>query len=527
MTTHAFPHARPFNAFDPHVRDTLPPALSANTHYVLVPTGPAVSAEEVESAIEAIEVNVRWGEQTLAITHLDPKKSFWVGEGESLALPEQVFSVSRVPIVDARKHETVVMVPAGARGVVTRGNEARSLGAMLGQNEIPASSKIQGAFEIPLSGDMFVQLEIGASECPIVFEIKTVRAGKTFPLGMASALATGMTGIFALSFFGHAAMISSLAMFMPSLNADDAEAMDRDQLLFMQKMLSAAAEREVDPPKDLLGASDDTGGGSTGAPHKGESGAAGKPTAVATQGRMGFKGTDRQSAVSRKDELELARVFGMAGILAGGSARDPNAPASPWSQETYQGSDEKSAVGQFFGDTINDVAGTGLGLTGSGEGGGGTADVIGLDRVNTVGGGGGGTGKWGIGRGDGDGIGNGHGPGRGGHVAKAPVMRTPTISTNGRLPSEVIQRIVRQNYGRFRLCYENGLKQNPGLNGRVSTKFVIGRDGAVMQSQDAGSDLPDQKVVGCIVRSFQSLSFPQPEGGIATVTYPFVLSPGE
>ena len=26
---------------------------------------------------------------------------------------------------------------------------------------------------------------------------------------------------------------------------------------------------------------------------------------------------------------------------------------------------------------------------------------------------------------------------------------------------EVIQRIVRQNYGRFRLCYENGLRNNP------------------------------------------------------------------
>jgi hypothetical protein len=101
------------------------------------------------------------------------------------------------------------------------------------------------------------------------------------------------------------------------------------------------------------------------------------------------------------------------------------------------------------------------------------------------------------------------------------------MSSNGRLPAEVIQRIVRQNFGRFRLCYEAGLRNNPGLTGRVATTFVIGRDGAVNQSSDAGSDLPDQNVVACVVRSFNALSFPPPDGGVATVTYPIILTPGE
>ena len=106
-------------------------------------------------------------------------------------------------------------------------------------------------------------------------------------------------------------------------------------------------------------------------------------------------------------------------------------------------------------------------------------------------------------------------------------MRPQKTEVNGRIPEEVIQRIVRQNFGRFRLCYENGLRTNPALSGRVATKFVIGRDGGVMQSSDAGSDLPDQNVVACVVRSFNSLSFPAPEGGVATVTYPIILTPGE
>ena len=99
-------------------------------------------------------------------------------------------------------------------------------------------------------------------------------------------------------------------------------------------------------------------------------------------------------------------------------------------------------------------------------------------------------------------------------------------SVSGRLPPEVIQRIVRQNFGRFRLCYENGLRNNPNLQGRVGVNFVIGRDGAVSQVQNGGSDLPDSGVVQCVVRAFYGLSFPQPEGGIVTVGYPIMFSPG-
>ncbi|MCL2776960.1 MAG: hypothetical protein FWD73_03075 [Polyangiaceae bacterium] len=46
-------------------------------------------------------------------------------------------------------------------------------------------------------------------------------------------------------------------------------------------------------------------------------------------------------------------------------------------------------------------------------------------------------------------------------------------------------------------------------------------------TQDGGSQLPDQGVVSCVVRAFQNLSFPQPEGGIVTVTYPITFTPGE
>lgn len=118
-------------------------------------------------------------------------------------------------------------------------------------------------------------------------------------------------------------------------------------------------------------------------------------------------------------------------------------------------------------------------------------------------------------------------PPRGSALPAAPTLvRYGAMTVSGRLPPEVIQRIVRQNFGRFRLCYERGLRMNPNLQGRVSVRFVIGRDGAVSNVGNGGSDMPDGSVVSCIVRSFDALTFPQPEGGIVTVVYPINFSPG-
>ena len=536
MTTHAFaPRFDLSNVFLP-ARETLgvsqavAQARDSEASFALVQSGPPVAADEVESHIDAVEVTVRWGTQVLSVKHLASGKSFYVGDGADLALPEDVLGATRAPIVVSRATGTYVVVPRGARGHFTmRGAEAQSLDTAT----MHASTELAGASELPLAYGMSVTLEIGAERAdgttgePITFEIGTVRAGKVAPIGFLATLAGGATGFVGLSFLGHAAIVASLAMFMPKMSIDDTDAMDRDQMMLMQKFLSASAEREAEQqPKELTGG-EAAGGGSTGERHEGPEGAAGQSKVVAKPGHIAVKGGETTSSLSKREELRLAQNFGMAGLVASSMPVDPNAPTSPWAKDPPKGSSESSAMGDMFSPTIGDAFGTGLGLSGNGEGGGGNGQGVGLDHVNTLGGGGGGTGPSGFGPGDKSGIGIGHGPGGGGHVAKAPILRNPTIESNGRLPAEVIQRIVRQNFGRFRLCYEGGLRGNPSLTGRISTKFVIGRDGSVMQSSDAGSDLPDQNVVACVVRSFNSLSFPAPEGGVATVTYPLTLSPGQ
>jgi hypothetical protein len=519
MSTNVFaPSFNPFiaNAAPAIIEeDTLVDFDGAEASYALVKSGPEVSADEVESAyVDAVEIKVRWGTQVLSISHLDGGKSFFVGEGSDIALPEETLGASRAAIVLARDGGTYVVVPAGAHANVTQKNVA------------PAS--FVGPQEIALGDAMNVVLEIGS----LTLEIATVRKGKVAPASFLASLAGGATGMVGLSFLGHAAIVASLAMFMPKMTGDDADAASRDQMMLMQKYLSAAAEREPEQlPKD---AADDAsqGGGSTGERHKGPEGISGVDKPVTTKGRIAVKGDNRDAALSRQEEIQQARDFGMIGILGSGALVDPNAPKSPWGEEPH-GNQDKNAHGLMFAPTIDDALGFGFGMSGTGEGGGGDGKGVGLDHVSTVGNGGGDpNGKWGMGKctdpnGKCDGMGIGHGPGNGGHIAKPPIVREITTTSNGRLPAEVIQRIVRQNFGRFRLCYEAGLRSNPGLQGRVATQFVIGRDGSVNVARDAGSDLPDQQVVQCIVRSFTSLSFPAPDGGVATVTYPIILQPGE
>ena len=98
---------------------------------------------------------------------------------------------------------------------------------------------------------------------------------------------------------------------------------------------------------------------------------------------------------------------------------------------------------------------------------------------------------------------------------------------HGRLAPEVIQNVVRANFGRFRTCYEQGLTRNAKLEGVVTVKYVILPTGAVQDVADDGSTLPDLATIQCIVQGFGNLTYPAPEGGYVTVVYPVQFKPGD
>lgn len=211
--------------------------------------------------------------------------------------------------------------------------------------------------------------------------------------------------------------------------------------------------------------------------------------------------------MSREELVEAAHDFGMVGILNSGAA------ASNLAAWDDPGAGTLAREGGLFGTDLEQSGTGGLALTGIGEGGGGRSHQIGLGRIGTCQGA----------ECDGSGISVGRTGGT--HVAQVPRVRTGITTLNGSLPPEVIQRIVRQSFGRFRGCYEDGLRTNPTLEGRVTARFVIARDGSVATVQSGGSDLPDSRVVACVLRTYSSLSFPPPKEGIVTVTYPLSFTP--
>ena len=219
----------------------------------------------------------------------------------------------------------------------------------------------------------------------------------------------------------------------------------------------------------------------------------------------GSQGRGSASGSRAKD----AESSGVTGARSRGSA-----PSGSWGAAA---SESASASGHMWGDTGSSFGTGGLGLHGIGEGGGGLGQGIGLGTIGTIG--------HGAGEGDGIGFGSGHRRLPGTHSATAPKVRGGAASVSGRIPPEVIQRIIRQRFGSFRACYETGLRTNPDLQGRVSVRFVINSDGSVGTASNGGSDLPDTTVVSCIVRAFAGMIFPQPEGGIVTVTYPIQFAP--
>jgi DNA-directed RNA polymerase subunit RPC12/RpoP len=104
-------------------------------------------------------------------------------------------------------------------------------------------------------------------------------------------------------------------------------------------------------------------------------------------------------------------------------------------------------------------------------------------------------------------------------------VRMGALTVSGRLSTDVVQRIIRQNFGRFRMCYDDARVRAPQLEARVTLRFVIGRDGSVSNVSDGGSDVNVGSLVDCVKDAYRALSFPQPDGGIVTVVSPLFFRP--
>jgi hypothetical protein len=504
----------PKNPFSTRSDEVPADAPEGSYTYQLVQNGPAVPAEECEVAVAAVQVMIRWGTTVLHVAQLSPPRSFYLGEDmgkgqkSDFFLPAEKLGAARMPLVLAGPDGAVeLVVPAGATGTIALpGKPAMRVADAIAASGAPCAD-LAGAHRIALPNGARAELDVNG----VSFEVSAVNAGRAASRFNLSGETLPYTG---LSLLLHVGLLAATALFMPSMAMADEDRLDDPQTYQYLQSLATEAEREPEAKPDALTteSTQQPKGGDVGQAAKGSSGSMGSTTSRATNGRWGVEGQSPDRYLSRMEALTQAQNFGMIGVL-NSMASGPLSPTAPWGADVASGNDAKSAIGNMWGAEIGEAGGAGgLGLTGIGEGGGGIGEGVGLGRIGTIGH---------------DLSGNsGHSTGilRGTHTGHVPIVRVGAVDAHGRIPGEVIQRVVRMNYGKFRGCYEMGLRGNPSLQGRVAVRFIIGNDGAVTSAANGGSDLPDAGVVSCVTRAFYGLSFPHPDSGIVTVTYPIVFS---
>lgn len=496
-------------AFDQRVPSVNPFLVARQAPLVAAPPAPANVTLPVA---EAVEVTVLWGTNVLAVEQLAPPRKFSVGEvgdaagGVDFVLSADTLGSGRREIVAMRGGAPhAIFDAASTPRVLERGQPVDVSGIL-----VDCSDVALGARGIELRQDRVVLVESSG----LTFRVAGMEKPERVP-----RMLLGSADRSSLTTMGSAAilqglLVATLAYLTPSMaDASDAE-LNQDRFVLMQQYLDASAERNREEKQETA----DDASGQKGAPAegaKGPEGKAGKPEVHAQNKRMGIQGDSPQRVVGRAELRAEAENFGTIGLL--NQLNATNAPSSPWGAELAMGPDSANGTGDLWSDDIGDISGSGLGVSGTERGGGGLGFGIAMGNIGTCAG----LNCYGNGK---DGWGGSVGRRGNEHQTKVPTVRPGETIASGRLPKEVIQRIVRQNYGRFRACYEIGLRTNPNLEGRVTARFVIGRDGAVSNVSSSG-DLPDAAVKSCVASAFYGLSFPTPDNGIVTVSYPIMLTP--
>ena len=459
------------------------------------PLSPALPGA-IEQARAAFEVAIKWADAVLTVKHYDPPRSFFVGDGEDndYVVPAELSGGCRNPLVEVdRDGQSCVRVPALGSAELSDGGPFEAADVRL----------------IPLLPGRLVRVTLGK----LCFEVRGVAGEKKLksPLGLGRR---GL-GAIAMSAVAQIGLLLATAAFMPPLGSSEDFMVTEEQRYTMQHYLDSAAETERQAQDGQDASAGDSGSPEgVGEAEPGVRSPHDSPATALTRGSGGPVGPSPSVPVSSDDALRDAATFGMNEILL---AHELGNVPSAWNTALSDIPSNFDSPATWSGDPLAPFGALSLSNP-TGDGSNGPAgwyrvgelmprqpgcksypcNPHGFDRLARL-------------------------P-RGGHQATSPSVRTSTPSTSGTIPASIIQRIVRANYGRFRACYEDGLRQNPSLEGRVQVNFIIGRDGTVRSANGSGSSLPDGKVTGCITGSFRGLTFPAPEHGTVTVTYPIMLS---
>jgi hypothetical protein len=95
----------------------------------------------------------------------------------------------------------------------------------------------------------------------------------------------------------------------------------------------------------------------------------------------------------------------------------------------------------------------------------------------------------------------------------------------GTMDRTAVQKTVQGHAAEIGKCYQQRLEQDPKLAGKVVMRWQVQADGSVANvTVGDGTTLEDHALHECMRARIAGWRFPRPEnGGVATVTYPWVL----
>ena len=93
------------------------------------------------------------------------------------------------------------------------------------------------------------------------------------------------------------------------------------------------------------------------------------------------------------------------------------------------------------------------------------------------------------------------------------------------LDRDQIIAVINRHRGEITYCYEQALKKEPSLRGKVSIQFVINPNGRVGKATIAESSATYPPLESCMIARLRSWQFPKPVGAVhVDVLYPFHLT---
>ncbi len=444
---------------------------------------------------------------------LDSKETKTRGDtARFVASPEMMGNQSEITIVQNSGGGTRFVFLPGATGEVELDGVKKTLKELVDAGQVRAAPG--GGYEIDVRPNGRYKMEAGG--LTVIAKVvapgrKIVGARKRDPV---------MIGAGAASFV----LIFGFILGMRLAISDDggllSQGNDEDRLNDLRAFIQRQQERqpETPPPQDNNNNEQEGGQGTR---HAGPEGKMGKRDSPSRSARYAIRNNGEPPHMSRqaaRDAIQQRGIFAALGAPGGGAAGGASGIVSPFGGLTESGLDNVNANGNMTGDAIGDAFGFGgLGATGTGWGGGGTGEgTIGLGNYGTMG--------HGSGTGTGQGYGSGAGSGLRGRGNRGPTVRAAPPQVTGLLSPEAIRRVVLRNLGQVAHCHEQGLAQNPTLEGRVVIRFIIGGTGTVMGSTVQESNVAVPSVSTCIANAVRRWQFPSPEGGgVVTVNYPFNL----